>query len=72
MPPYHCAIICNNRRTKGEDEFSEQKFFVTVVSVSGIFSLYSVNKRTGETLLEEENALFETQSDALDAKLMLD
>ena len=40
--------------------------------MSGIFSLYSVNKRTGETLLEEENALFETQSDALDAKLMLD
>ena len=71
-PPYHCAIICDAKHTKRQDEFSEHKFFVTVVSVSGIFSLYSVNKRTGETLLEEENALFETQSDALDAKLMLD
>jgi WD40 repeat protein len=68
VPPYHCAIMCDPQH-KNKDEVAN-RFFVTVVSLSGIFSLYSVNKITGETQLEEENALFETQSDALDAKFM--
>ena len=64
VPPYQCAIMCDSKKRQ-IDELS-----VIVVSVSGIFSLYSVNKVTGETQLEEENALFETQSDAIDAKFM--
>ena len=68
VPPYNCAIICDpQHKNKGE---VANRFYVPVVSLSGIFSLYSVNKITGETQLEEENALFESQSDALDAKFM--
>lgn len=57
---YLCAIMAGDAK--------DSKFFVTVVSVSGIFSLYSVDKTTGETRLEEENALFESQSEVVSTK----
>lgn len=57
---YLCAIMAG--------DVEDSKFLVTVVSVSGIFSLYSVNKVSGETRLEEENALFESQSDVVSTK----
>ena len=64
IAPYVCAIMA------GEKENDDSEFFVTVVSVSGIFSLYSVNKASGLCRLEEENALFESQSEALNAGFM--
>ena len=64
IAPYVCAIMA------GEKENDDSEFFVTVVSVSGIFSLYSVNKVSGLCRLEEENALFESQSEALNAGFM--